>query len=214
MSKYAYSPASLAPFIAMMAMVVVASNILVQYPFAHFGLQDLLTWGAFTYPVAFLVNDLANRRFGPRAARLVVIAGFALAVVLSIWLATPRIAIASGSAFLVAQLLDTGIFDRLRHASWWQAPFVSSVIGSILDTLIFFGLAFSAQFGFIDTLFGSSDGSLAFFVPFLGREVPLWVSLAAGDLGVKLLVSLAMLAPYGLLLSALKPVETVATRPE
>lgn len=199
---------TLAPFIFLMALVVAASNYLVQFPFAHFGLQDLLTWGAFTYPVAFLVNDLANRRFGPAAARRVVFTGFALAVVLSIWLATPRIAIASGSAFLIAQLLDTSIFDWLRRGRWWQAPLLSSVIGSVLDTVIFFALAFSAGFAVLDTVFGMPDGSLAFAVPFLGRELPLWVSLAIGDLGVKLLVALAMLAPYGLLLSALKPVES------
>lgn len=208
MSKSDNMLVDLVPFIAMMAIVVAASNFLVQIPFAHFGLQDLLTWGAFTYPVAFLVNDLANRRFGPSAARRVVIAGFVLAVAMSVWLATPRIAIASGSAFLVAQLLDTRIFDRLRRESWWQAPLVSSVIGSVLDTMLFFGLAFSAQFAFIDALFGMADGSLAFGVPFLGGEVPVWMSLAAGDLCVKLLVAIAMLAPYGLLLSLVKPPET------
>src|SRR5690348_4663118 len=101
------------PFVAAMAAVVVASNFLVQSPFEHFGLQDILTWGAFTYPLAFLVNDLTNRRYGPAAARKVVYVGFALAVVLSIWLATPRIAIASGSAFLVAQLIDVQVFNRL-----------------------------------------------------------------------------------------------------
>lgn len=208
MSESRFSMLSLAPFVVMMALVVAASNFLVQFPFAHFGLQDLLTWGAFTYPIAFLVNDLANRRFGPAAARRVVFAGFALAVVLSIWLATPRIAIASGSAFLAAQLLDTSIFNLLRRESWWQAPLISSVIGSILDTMIFFGLAFSVQFAFVDALFGMPDGSLGFAVPFLGRDVPLWVSLAVGDLGVKLVVAIAMLAPYGLLLSSLKPADS------
>lgn len=208
MTASRYSLLGLAPFVAMMALVVTASNFLVQFPFAHFGLQDLLTWGAFTYPVAFLVNDLANRRFGPAAARRVVFAGFALAVILSIWLATPRIAIASGSAFLAAQLLDTSIFNLLRRESWWQAPLISSIIGSILDTLIFFGMAFSVQFAFVDALFGMQDGSLGFAVPFLGREVPLWVSLAVGDLGVKLVVAIAMLAPYGLLLSSLKQADS------
>ncbi|MEZ5810405.1 MAG: queuosine precursor transporter [Rhizobiaceae bacterium] len=194
------------PFVAAMAAIVVASNFLVQYPFAHFGMQDLLTWGAFTYPVAFLVNDLTNRRFGPEAARKVVYAGFALAVVLSTWLATPRIAIASGSAFLTAQLLDVAVFDRLRGNAWWQAPFVSTLIGSVLDTVLFFSLAFAAAFGVLDTVFGMNDGSLGFPVAFMGGEVPLWMSLAAGDFCVKVLVGLAMLVPYGALLSILKPV--------
>lgn len=196
---------SIWPFVAAMALVVVASNVLVQYPFGHFGLQDLLTWGAFTYPLAFLVNDLTNRRFGKRAARKVVLAGFALAVVLSIWLATPRIAIASGSAFLVAQLLDTQIFDRLRNDAWWKPPLVSTVIGSVVDTVLFFSLAFAASFAFLDTGLGLEDGSLGFAVPFFGAEVPLWVSLAVGDFGVKMLVGLIMLAPYGALLAVLKP---------
>lgn len=196
---------ALLPFVALMAIVVTASNFLVQIPFAHFGLQELLTWGAFTYPVAFLVNDLANRQLGPAAARRVVLTGFALAVVLSVWLATPRIAIASGLAFLVAQLLDTSIFDWLRRNTWWHAPLLSSVIGSIIDTMLFFGVAFSPAFGFVDTFFSMDDGSLGVVVAFLGREVPLWVSLAVGDLAVKLAVALAMLAPYGLLLSVLKP---------
>ncbi len=195
------------PFIAAMAIVVVASNILVQYQFNYLGLGELLTWGAFTYPVAFLVNDLTNRHFGQQAARKVIIAGFILAVVLSVWLATPRIAIASGSAFLVAQLLDASIFDRLRASNWWKAPLISTIIGSIVDTILFFSLAFAARFAFLDTAFGGEDGSLAFPVPFLGAEVPLWVSLAVGDFCVKILVGLAMLAPYGALLSMLKPVE-------
>jgi queuosine precursor transporter len=193
------------PFVAAMAAVVAASNFLVQFPFAHFGLQDLLTWGAFTYPVAFLVTDLTNRRFGPKAARRVVYAGFAIAVVLSVWLASPRIAIASGSAFLVAQLIDVAVFDRLRQARWWKAPLVSSVIGSVVDTVIFFSLAFAARFAFLDTGFGREDGSLGFAVPFMGGEVPLWVSLAIGDFCVKMLVGVAMLAPYGALLGLTKP---------
>ena len=193
------------PFVAAMAIVVVASNILVQYPFGHFGLQDLLTWGAFTYPIAFLVNDLTNRRFGKAAARKVVFAGFALAVLLSVWLATPRIAIASGSAFLVAQLLDTQIFDRLRHDAWWKPPLLSTVIGSIVDTILFFSLAFASAFAVLDTGLGMEDGSLGFAVPFFGAEVPLWVSLALGDFVVKMLVGLAMLAPYGALLAVLRP---------
>ena len=194
------------PFIAAMTLVVAASNYLVQFPFAHFGLGELLTWGAFTYPVAFLINDLTNRRFGPQMARRVVLVGFALAVLLSIVLATPRIAIASGSAFLVAQLLDTQLFDRLRERAWWQPPLVSTLVGSALDTMLFFGLAFSARFAFLDSWTGAEDGSLAFPVAFLGAEVPLWVSLAIGDFAVKILIGLVMLVPYGALLTVLRPV--------
>lgn len=196
---------SIWPFVAAMALVVVASNILVQHPFAHLGLQDLLTWGAFTYPIAFLVNDLTNRRYGPEAARKVVYVGFAIAVALSVWFASPRIAIASGSAFLVAQLLDVVIFDRLRRQAWWRAPLVSSVIGSIVDTVLFFSIAFAARFAFLDTALGQEDGSLGFGVPFMGAEVPLWVSLAIGDFCVKLAISAVMLLPYGALLTVLKP---------
>ena len=193
------------PFVLAMAAIVAASNYLVQYPFAHFGLKDVLTWGAFTYPVAFLVNDLSNRRLGPSAARTTVYAGFVLAVVLSVWLASPRIAIASGAAFLAAQLLDTQIFDRLRTNAWWQPPLISTLAGSVLDTVLFFGLAFSARFAFLDALTGQEDGSLAFAVPFFGGETPLWVSLALGDFCVKLLVGLVMLAPYGALMAWLAP---------
>src|SRR3954447_15426963 len=127
--------------LAAMTLVVLSSNILVQYPFQHLGLENYLTWGAFSYPFAFLVTDLSNRRFGPKGARRVVYAGFVLAVILSVILATPRIAIASGAAFIVAQLLDIQIFFRLRGRAWWMPPFVSSVISSGLDTLIFFSIA-------------------------------------------------------------------------
>lgn len=201
-----------APFlfaISSMALVVVASNYLVQFPvegqIGGINLADILTWGAFTYPIAFLVNDLTNRYFGPQTARIVVLAGFAIAVVWSIFLATPRIAIASGSAFLVAQLLDTQVFDRMRASAWWQAPLISSFIGSVIDTVLFFGVAFSARFAFIDAGFGMEDGSLGFPVPFLGvgAEVPLWVSLAVGDFIVKMLVALVMLLPYGVLRTAI-----------
>ena len=193
-------------FVAAMAIVVVASNILVQYPvqlsLGGVALSDILTWGAFTYPIAFLVTDLTNRRFGPKAARMVVASGFLIAVVLSIWLATPRIAIASGTAFLVAQLLDVSIFDALRDGRWWRAPLISSLLGSLIDTLLFFSLAFAPMFGALD--FGGADGSLGFGVPFLGMgaETPLWVSLAAGDFIVKVLVGLAMLVPYRLVARA------------
>ncbi len=198
----------LAPFVAAMAIVVAASNVLVQYPLPWFGLGDVLTFGAFTYPAAFLVTDLTNRRFGVRAARLVVVAGFAVAVALSIFLATPRIAIASGSAFLIGQLLDVSVFDALRRQAWWRAPLVSGVFGSLVDTFVFFGLAFATPFAVLDTGLGLEDGSLGFPVAWFGAEVPLWISLAFGDLTVKLAMALAMLAPYGALLNILKPVET------
>ncbi|MCB9994741.1 MAG: queuosine precursor transporter [Hyphomicrobiaceae bacterium] len=188
-----------------MVLVVVSSNYLVQFPvqgsIGPVDLSQILTWGAFTYPVAFLVNDLTNRHFGPRWARIVVIVGFVIAVAWSSYVASPRIAIASGSAFLLAQLLDTSIFDFLRRSHWWRAPLISSLIGSVIDTVLFFGVAFSVTFGFVDPWFGSPDGSLGFGVPFLsiGGEVPLWMSLAAGDFIVKMLVALVLLVPYGAL---------------
>jgi queuosine precursor transporter len=197
------------PFVAAMTLVVVASNILVQYPFDHFGMKDLLTWGAFTYPIAFLVNDLTNRRYGKPAARRVVFAGFLIAVILSVYLATPRIAIASGAAFLTGQLLDIQVFDRLRRQSWWKAPFMATIFGSILDTVIFFSLAFAARFAFIDAAFGMADGSLAFPVPFFGLETSLWVALAFGDLCVKILMGVLALIPYRALLNVLKPVASL-----
>lgn len=203
-----------------MALVVAASNYLVQFPVEHVvggvNLADTLTWGAFTYPIAFLVTDLTNRRFGAAAARKVVISGFLLAIVVPMifWtldeaFTTPRILIASGTAFLVAQLLDVTIFDRLRRTAWWKAPMVSSLFGSVVDTLLFFGIAFSASFAFIDALFGMEDGSLAFPVPLLGiageTQVQLWASLAAGDFLVKVLVAVALLAPYRVVLSIFQP---------
>jgi hypothetical protein len=188
--------------IAAMVAVVAASNFLVQFPvnamLGGVNLGDILTWGAFTYPVAFLVTDLSNRAFGPQRARLVVVAGFAVAVILSIWLATPRIAIASGSAFLVAQLLDISIFHRLRNSAWWHAPMFSSLVSSALDTALFFSLAMAPAFAGIDALFGMEDSSLAFPAPLLGigPEVELWQSLALGDFLVKLVMAVLMLAPY------------------
>lgn len=155
-----------------MATVVVVSNILVQIP-----INDLLTWGAFTYPIAFLVTDLSNRLYGPEKARRVVYIGFALAVVLSIWLADPRIALASGTAFLVAQILDVYVFDRVRQAggAWWQAPVVSSALASAVDTALFFSIAFA------------------------GTGLP-WETWALGDLAAKYTMVLALLAPYRLAL--------------
>ncbi|MBZ0216207.1 MAG: queuosine precursor transporter [Fimbriimonadaceae bacterium] len=188
--------------VLMMCAIVVASNILVQYPFTPLGLENWFTWGAFTYPVAFLVTDMTNRRFGPGLARLVVGAGFICAVLLSMYFATPRIAIASGSAFLVAQLLDVQVFDRLRNSRlWWRAPLFSSFIGSAIDTILFFTLAFwatglpVAEYGF---------GSLMV-------AAPVWVAWALGDFGVKVVMGLAMLIPYGALHQWIRPKEASIT---
>ena len=178
-----------------MTLVVVASNVLVQYPFEPFGLGDYLTWGAFSYPVAFLVTDLTNRRYGATTARQLVIVGFIIAVVLSVWLATPRIALASGTAFLVGQLLDITVFNRLRRQSWWHAPLAGSVVGSALETALFFSLAFA---GIEDMLVP---------VPVFGVTLPLWQSLAIFDFAVKMLVALLALIPYGALMSAIMPME-------
>lgn len=150
--------------VAAMVAVVTASNILVQYPvqfdLGPIHLGDILTWGAFTYPLAFLVSDLTNRHDGATQALVVVLVGFLFGLGLSFWLATPRIAIASGSAFLIGQLLDISIFQRLRNRYWLIPPLSASLIGSLLDTAIFFTLAFAPIFAFIDTTFGFADGSL------------------------------------------------------
>ena len=156
--------------LAAMAGLVALSNVLVQYP-----INDWLTWGAFTYPVCFLVTDLTNRRHGAAVARRVVYAGFAAAVILSIALATPRIAAASGLAFLAAQLLDVTVFDRMRRLAWWQAPLASSMLGSAVDTALFFSVAF------------------------YGTGVP-WVTLGIGDFLWKAAFALAMLIPFRLLM--------------
>jgi uncharacterized PurR-regulated membrane protein YhhQ (DUF165 family) len=193
---------ALLPFVVSMTFVVVISNILVQYPFAHFGLGELLTWGAFTYPFAFLVNDLTNRRFGKLAARRVVAAGFITALILSVWLASPRIAIASGTAFLMAQLIDIGVFDRLRASSWWKAPLISTFIGSAVDTVLFFGIAFAPYFAGLDTSVGLEDGSLGFPASIFGIAMPLYMSLAIGDFLVKIFIGIVALVPYAGLLKA------------
>jgi hypothetical protein len=194
------------PAVAMCA-VVVASNILVQYPFRPFGLQDYFTWGAFSYPVAFLVNDLTNRRFGPAAARRVVIAGFVMAVVLSAWFANPRIAMASGSAFLVAQLLDVTVFDRLRQGLWWLAPLLSSFLGSAVDTAMFFSLAFAPVFSGLGP---NVDFAIQGVMPFGGLfgEMPRWLAWALSDFALKLAMGLAMLIPYGALRGLVRPLQT------
>ena len=203
--------------VAVLAMVVVvtASNILVQYPvqfdLGPIHLGDILTWGAFTYPFAFLVSDLTNRHDGPTQARMVVLVGFLVGLALSFWLSTPRIAIASGSAFLIGQLLDIAVFQRLRNRYWLIPPLSASLFGSLLDTAIFFTLAFAPAFAFIDVAFGMEDGSLGFAAPWLGigGDVPLWVSLASGDFAVKFLAALLLLAPYRVLMGKIMPLPAV-----
>jgi queuosine precursor transporter len=184
--------------IAAMAAVVLASNILVQYPFEPFGLADALTWGAFSYPFAFLVTDLTNRHFGARDARRVVYAGFVIAVLLSALLATPRIAVASGLAFLLAQLLDVEIFDRLRRHAWWMPPFLSSLVSSALDTAVFFTLAFScsAALGAAFGLVGITDAC--------GEGLP-WQNWALFDYLVKLALAVIFILPYGALRRIVSP---------
>ena len=161
-----------------MAFVICISNYLVQFPFEYFGLNEILTWGAFTYPVTFLVTDLANRFFGKEFAKKIVFFGFVLGITLSFILTFEvfnlivlRIVVASGAAFLAGQLLDIRVFDILRNKLWFIPPIVSSILGSILDTLIFFSIAFYG-----------TDSS--------------WVVLALGDLAVKLFVDFAMLLPF------------------
>lgn len=186
-----------------MAAIVVASNILVQFPIGQW-----LTWGAFTYPFAFLVNDLTNRFHGPVAARRVVYAGFAVGIACSLIgtqivgefgpLVTLRIAIGSGLAFLTGQLLDVAIFDRLRQRAWWRAPFLGSLIGSAADTALFFTIAFSAALVVLEP--GNDVSWAAESVPLLGfgPAVPLWVSLGLADFLVKLAVDLLALLPFRL----------------
>ena len=212
--------------LAAMVVVVAASNILVLYPVqAYLGpvnLADLLTWGAFTFPFAFLITDLTNRHDGPRNARLVVLVGFLVGLSLSFYLAynplpwnpeggpatTQRIARASATAFLVGQLLDISVFARLRaNPSWFLPPLLGSLFGSMIDTAIFFTVAFAPMLAGIDTLFGHADGSLDFPAPWLGigPDVPLWTSLASGDFMVKFLAALLLLAPYRMLMGKLMP---------
>jgi len=172
------------PVVAMAA-VILLSNIAVQYPVmmvlpvgeAGLNLADWLTWGAFTYPIAFLVTDTTNRLFGFSAARKVVYAGFVVGVVLSYYFADPRIALASGSAFLLAQILDVVIFDKLRKATWWKAPAISSLIGSAVDTAIFFSIAFA------------------------GTGLP-WIGWAVGDFAAKLVMIALLLYPFKLITGA------------
>ncbi len=194
------------PGILAMAAIVLASNILVQFLFGQW-----LTWGAFTYPLAFLVTDLMNRLYGPGPARQVVLAGFVVGVFCSLVgtqimgefgpLVTFRIALGSGLAFLTAQLLDVAIFDRLRQGEWWKAPLASTLVGSSVDTALFFTIAFSGSLMFIEP---ENDVSWAGEVlPMLGMgpEAPLWVSLAFADWLVKLALALLALIPFRLIVS-------------
>jgi len=162
--------AQFAQGVAAMVAVVLTSNYLVQFP-----INDWLTWGAFSYPVAYLVSDLINRRFGPGLARHVAWLGFAVAIAASLALAPARIAAASGLAFIASQLLDIGIFDRLRRGTWWRAPLVATVIAAVLDSIVFWGIAFA------------------------GTDGP-WLTWALGDLGVKLAVGVFMLLPFRLII--------------
>tara|TARA_B100000524_G_scaffold62008_1_gene28634 strand:+ start:86 stop:637 length:552 start_codon:yes stop_codon:yes gene_type:complete len=170
-----------------MGVVVLSSNFLVQFPINYYGLNEILTYGAFSYPIAFLITDLANRSYGKFVARKVVYLGFVIGISFTLFFSTNysdlislRIAVGSGSAFLIAQLIDIQIFDRLRKNKWFVAPLASSTFGSIVDTFLFFSISFA------------------------GTGVP-WLSLSLGDLGVKLFVALAMLIPFRLLLNTFKP---------
>ena len=169
-----------------MGIVVLTSNYLVQFPIKYYGLEEILTYGAFSYPIAFLITDLANRSFGKIVARKIVYIGFAIGISFTLLFSTNftdlisiRIAIGSGTAFLVAQLLDVQIFDQLRKKEWFVAPLTSSLIGSTIDTFLFFSISFYAT------------------------GIP-WVTLSLGDLAVKIFVALVMLIPFRLLLGTLK----------
>jgi uncharacterized PurR-regulated membrane protein YhhQ (DUF165 family) len=172
-----------------MGVVVLSSNYLVQFPINYYGLNEILTYGAFSYPIAFLITDLANRSYGKRVARKIVYFGFVLGIGFTVLFSTDfadfisiRIAIGSGVAFLTAQLLDVQIFDRLRKKEWFVAPLTSSMIGSTIDTFLFFSISF------------------------YGTGVP-WVTLSIGDLIVKVIVALIMLIPFRLLLKTFKPIK-------
>ena len=192
----------LLPGILAMAAIVVASNIGVQFLFGNW-----LTWGAFTYPLAFLVTDLVTRLHGAADGRKVVFAGFLTGVACSFVAAgfdatTFRIALGSGIAFLTAQLLDVAVFDRLRSRAWWQAPLASTLIGSSVDTALFFTIAFSASLTVLAPGDDVSWAGEALPLLGLGPVVPLWVSLAVADWGVKLALALLALAPFRLITRA------------
>ena len=174
-----------------MAGVVATSNYLVQFPIKHLGLENLLTYGAFSYPIAFLITDLTNRRYGKNIAKKVVYIGFAVGLFLTFYFSTNfsdlisiRIAFGSATAFIIAQLLDVNIFDRLRKKKWYIAPLYSSLAGSTVDTFLFFSIAF------------------------YGTEMN-WISLSFGDLIVKIFVAMIMLIPFRLLLSTVREIEDV-----
>ena len=176
---------------SLMALVIVLSNYLVQFPVNYVGLQDIFTYGAFSYPIAFLITDLTNRRYGKIVARKIVYIGFILGVTLTLYFSTDfsnliskRIAIGSGTAFLIAQLLDVQVFDRLRKKVWFVAPLASSLIGSCIDTFLFFSIAF------------------------YGTEVN-WITLSIGDLFVKIFVALVMLIPFRILLSRVHEISSI-----
>ena len=193
-----------------MAAIVLASNILVQFLFGQW-----LTWGAFTYPLAFLVTDVMNRLYGAPAARRVVFAGFVVGVICSLIgtqimlegdghtfpAVTLRVAIASGLAFLTAQLMDVAIFDRLRDGAWWRAPLASTLVGSSLDTAIFFSIAFSGALSFLEP--GNDVSWAGEILPLLGvgPMVPLWVSLGTADWLVKLGLAIIALVPFRVIVS-------------
>jgi queuosine precursor transporter len=200
----------LIPGILAMAAIVVASNILVQHLFGQW-----LTWGAFTYPFAFLVTDLMNRFYGVSAARRVVLAGFVVGLLCSFIgtqimgefgpLVTLRIALGSGLAFLTAQLLDVTIFDKLRAGSWWRAPLASTLIGATADTVIFFTVAFSAMLIWIEPGNDISWANEALPLLGVGPVAPLWVSLAVADFGVKLALAIVALVPFRLIIQKFHP---------
>ena len=185
------------PGVIAMAIIVVASNILVQYQ-----LGAWLTWGAITYPFAFLVTDVMNRVYGPAAARRVVLAGLVIGVACSLIAAgmdktTLRIAIASGTAFLLAQLLDITVFNALRaNGGWWKAPLLSSFFGSALDTALFFSIAFASQFSFIDPADNVSWANELVPLIGFGPDAPVWASLATADWIMKMLLALLALVPF------------------
>ena len=172
----------------LMGVVVLSSNYLVQFPVNYYGLNEILTYGAFSYPIAFLITDLANRSFGKYIARKIVYLGFIIGVGFTIFFSTDfanfisiRIAIGSGTAFFIAQLIDVQIFDKLRKKKWFIAPLISSIIGSSIDTFLFFSISF------------------------YGTDVP-WITLSLGDLAVKIIVALIMLIPFRILLKTFKPI--------
>ena len=201
------------PGVIAMAAIVVASNILVQFLFGQW-----LTWSAFTYPLAFLVTDLMNRLYGVAAARRVVFAGFVVGIICSVIgtqimlegdgftypAVTLRIALGSGVAFLTAQLLDVSIFDRLRDGAWWRAPLASTLIGSTIDTALFFTIAFSAGLSFVEPANDVSWANEALPLLGSGPVAPLWMSLAVADWAVKLSLALIALIPFRILVARLK----------